>query len=169
MLAVRLGPTHSLFLYQKNLRYLTNGNHVSFLRQINFQRMQSLANELKNDNLMFHLLCILFLYTMRITNKNINNLPKSASFNSPFLLISKFWGFKSLWRTLWLWQNASPRSNCSIKLLQTAISISPLRLSKYFLRSWSQCSNTSVSFLSECKTSYRRTIFLCLSSYKKER
>ncbi len=33
-------------------------------------------------------------------------------------------------------------------------SISPLQLSKYFFRSWSQYSNTSVSFLSLCNTSW---------------
>ena len=29
--------------------------------------------------------------------------------------MSKFCGFKSLWRTLWLWQNARPRSNWYMK------------------------------------------------------
>lgn len=33
---------------------------------------------------------------------------------------------------------------------------------------WSQCSNTSVSFLSEWRTSYNLTMFLCLSSLSKQ-
>ena len=51
--------------------------------------------------------------------------------------------------------------------ITTSGSMSPLRESKYFLRSWSQCSKTSVSFRSEWRTSCRRTIFLCLSSFKR--
>lgn len=83
------------------------------------------------------------------------------------LLISKFWGFKSRWRTLLLWQNARPRNNWYIKLFTTSRSISPFKLSKYFFRSWSQCSNTSVNFLSLWRTSYNLTIFLCFNSFNK--
>ena len=54
-----------------------------------------------------------------------------------------------------------------IKDLTTSGSISPLRESKYFFRSWSQCSNTNVNFLSECSTSCSRTIFRCFSSFSK--
>ena len=41
---------------------------------------------------------------------------------------------------------------CSLTLT-VSWSISPLQLSKYFFRSWSQYSNTSVNFLSLCNTS----------------
>lgn len=58
--------------------------------------------------------------------------------------------------------------NAYKKDLTMSKSISPLRLSKYFLRSWSQCSKTRVNFLSLCRTSYRRTIFLCLSSFRRQ-
>lgn len=37
--------------------------------------------------------------------------PKSPSFSSPFLLISKFWGFRSRCRTWFSWQNAVPLSS----------------------------------------------------------
>lgn len=95
------------------------------------------------------------------------------------LLMSKFCGLRSLCRTFRLWQNANPLNNWYLKGsmnslrqsqsrrnkckylenksyrndLTTSRSISPFRLSKYFLRSWSQCSNTKVSFLSLCSTS----------------
>lgn len=92
--------------------------------------------------------------------------PKSANFSSPFLFMSKFCGLRSRWSTLWLWQNARPRSSWYMKLFTTSKSMSPFKLSKYFFKSWSQCSKTRVSFLSECSTSYRRTIFLCFSSCK---
>lgn len=52
--------------------------------------------------------------------------------------------------------------------LTTSNSISPFKLSKYFFKSWSQCSNTNVNFLSLCKTSYKRTMFLCFSSFKRQ-
>lgn len=94
--------------------------------------------------------------------------PKSANLSSPFLLIRRFCGLRSRWRTFRLWQKANPRSNCSIKLRQTLISMSPFRLSKYFFRSWSQCSKTSVSLRSECRTSYNRTMFLCFNSYSRK-
>lgn len=58
--------------------------------------------------------------------------------------------------------------NTHMKDFTMSGSISPLRLSKYFLRSWSQCSKTNVSFLSECSTSCRRTMFLCFSSFNKQ-
>lgn len=35
--------------------------------------------------------------------------PKSASLSSPLSLMSRFWGFRSLWRTFRLWQYANPR------------------------------------------------------------
>lgn len=101
--------------------------------------------------------------------------------------MSKFCGLRSRWRTLWLWQKANPRSSWYLSIhklsvfehlssrvvyymkdLTTSGSISPLRLSKYFFKSWSQCSKTSVSFLSLCKTSYSRTMFLCFSSFKRQ-
>jgi len=69
------------------------------------------------------------------------------------LLMSKFCGLRSRCNTLWLWQNARPRRSWYIKDFTTSGSISPFRLSKYFFRSWSQCSNTRVNFLSLCKTS----------------
>ena len=51
--------------------------------------------------------------------------------------------------------------------ITTSGSISPLSESKYFLRSWSQCSKTKVNFLSEWRTSWSRTMFLCFSSFKR--
>ena len=39
------------------------------------------------------------------------DLPKSANLSSPFSLMSKFCGFRSLWSTRLLWQYASPLSN----------------------------------------------------------
>ena len=54
-----------------------------------------------------------------------------------------------------------------MKDMTTSGSMSPLRESKYFLRSWSQCSNTSVNFLSEWRTSWSLTMFLCFSSFKR--
>ena len=50
----------------------------------------------------------------------------------------------------------------------TSGSMSPLRESKYFFRSWSQCSNTKVNFLSECRTSCNLTIFRCFNSFNKQ-
>lgn len=37
------------------------------------------------------------------------NIPKSASLSSPLSLMSRFCGFRSLCRTLRLWQYAKPR------------------------------------------------------------
>jgi hypothetical protein len=82
--------------------------------------------------------------------------------------MSKFCGLRSRCRTLWLWQNARPRRSWYIKDFTISGSISPFRLSKYFFRSWSQCSNTRVNFLSLCRTSYSRTMFLCFSSFSKQ-
>ena len=59
-------------------------------------------------------------------------------------------------------------SHSYMKLFTTSGSISPLRPSKYFLRSWSQCSNTRVSFLSLCRTSMRRTTFLWRNSFSRQ-
>ena len=50
----------------------------------------------------------------------------------------------------------------------TSKSISPFRLSKYFFKSWSQCSNTNVNFLSLWRTSFNLTIFLCFNSLSKQ-
>ncbi len=83
------------------------------------------------------------------------------------LLMRRFWGFKSRWRTFLLWQKARPLSSWYMSDWTFSLSISPLRLSKYFLRSWSQCSKTKVSFLSECNTSCRRTMFRCFSSFSR--
>lgn len=54
------------------------------------------------------------------------------------------------------------------KDLTTSKSISPFKLSKYFFRSWSQCSKTKVNFLSLCNTSYNLTTFLCFNSFSKQ-
>lgn len=44
-------------------------------------------------------------------NRDVPQLlsPKSASLSSPFSLMRRFWGFRSLWRTFLLWQYDSPR------------------------------------------------------------
>lgn len=54
------------------------------------------------------------------------------------------------------------------KDLTTSKSISPFRLSKYFFKSWSQCSKTNVNFLSLCNTSYNLTTFLCFNSFSRQ-
>lgn len=41
--------------------------------------------------------------------------PKSASLSSPRWLRSKFWGFRSLWRTRWWWMYARPRRSWNMK------------------------------------------------------
>lgn len=50
-----------------------------------------------------------FLLTSESTKQTISSIPKSANFNSPFSLISRFCGFRSRWSTFLLWQYAKPR------------------------------------------------------------
>lgn len=61
--------------------------------------------------------------------------PKSASFNSPISLISRFWGFTSRWRTRRLWQKERPRRSWKRKSLTFLESRPPLCLSRYWERS----------------------------------
>ena len=98
---------------------------------------------------------------------NARARPKSANFSSPVLLINRFCGLRSRWRMFLLWQYDKPRNNWNRNDLTTSGSMSPLRESKYFLRSWSQCSNTNVNFRSECRTSCSLTILRCLSSFSR--
>ena len=53
-----------------------------------------------------------------------------------------------------------------MKDLTTSGSISPLSESKYFFRSWSQCSNTKVNFRSEWRTSCSLTMLRWFNSWK---
>ena len=78
--------------------------------------------------------------------------PKSASFSSPFLLIRRFCGFRSLqskgwdankvktheinlWSTLCVWQKFNPLRSWNIRLFTMSPSISPFKESKYFFKS----------------------------------
>ena len=76
--------------------------------------------------------------------------PKSASLSCPRVLMSKFWGFRSRWRTRFSWQKAMPRSNWYMKDLMVGGSRAPRspRESMYLLRSLSMNSKTSISLFS---------------------
>mmetsp|Transcript_3618 Transcript_3618/g.11159 ORF Transcript_3618/g.11159 Transcript_3618/m.11159 type:complete len:208 (+) Transcript_3618:838-1461(+) len=79
--------------------------------------------------------------------------PKSASLSSPCLLMSRFCGLRSRCSTRRSWQNATPFSNCSRARLIILASAPSGQESRYFLRSWSRYSKTSVSFFSVWMTS----------------
>ena len=68
---------------------------------------------------------------------------------------------------LWILDHFLRSDFTYINDITTSGSMSPFRESKYFLRSWSQCSKTRVSFRSEWRTSCKRTIFLCFSSFNR--
>ena len=96
--------------------------------------------------------------------------PKSASLSCPLLLMSRFCGLRSLCNTLFSWQNAIPCSSWCIKDLMVYGSKAPRspRESMYFFRSLSINSKTSISLFSVWITSWRETIFSCLSSFIRE-
>lgn len=96
--------------------------------------------------------------------------PKSPNLSSPLRLMSKFWGFKSLCKTWFSWQNAVPLSSWYMKLRTVFGSNAPRSpcWSIYFLRSCSQNSNMRTSLVSVWMTSWSRTMLTCLSSFMRE-
>ena len=98
--------------------------------------------------------------------------PKSASLSSPRLLMRRFWGLRSRWRTRLRWQKEVPRRSWYMKERTVSggraqrvpwtvesqdgmISIEDRAhkkrhnsLSMYFFKSWSMNSNTSINLLS---------------------
>ena len=96
--------------------------------------------------------------------------PKSASFNSPISLMRRFCGFTSRCKTLLWWQYARPRKSWKRKSFTFLASRPPPPLpylSMYCERSVCTYSNTKVKVSRVWIISWRVTMLLCLSSFRR--
>ena len=104
----------------------------------------------------------------RIGGQNARARPKSAIFNLPSLVTSKFWGFKSRCITPRMWQKLRPRSIWSVYDFTSIGSTGPSQLSRYRFRSLSRNSKIRYNRPSFCRTSFSATMFGCCSSLSSE-